>query len=168
MRNHSAVDGTDDVATKTYVDSSLTTAVQALDGPGLTESGGILSVVAGTGLTASADSIDMDTDVRTFPIAFHLPGAQTTGTKTPEFLCPWAGTITMMRGRASAGSSGATYRPVLNGSVAGTTAAATLTTVVATSQSVSVAVGDRVALNVVSAGTGATDLSVTMSVEVGS
>lgn len=163
-----APSGTTDADTKGARDTAISTALAAADGDGLTESGGVLAVGAGVGLTASADAVDVDANVRTFPIPFHLPGAQSTGTKTPEFIAPWAGTIVQMRGRASAGSVGATYRPVLNGSVTGTTSAATLTSVVSTSQSVAVAVGDRIGLNVVAAGTGVTDLSVTMAVEVGS
>lgn len=102
-----------------------------------------------------------------FPVPFHTPGAASTGTKTPEFIAPVACEVVLMYGRASAGSVGATYRPVKNGSTTGTTSAATLTTSVSTAQSgVTLAAGDRLGLNVVAAGTSVTDLSVTFWVKV--
>jgi hypothetical protein len=124
--------------------------------------------VAPSGTTDAATKAYVDSAVTDImPIAFHLPGSVTTGVKTPAFICPWSGTLSIMRGRTSAGSVGATYRPVKNGSASGfTTSAATLTTVVSTSQSVAVAAGDYIQLEVVAAGTGTTDLSVTMGVTV--
>lgn len=92
-------------------------------------------------------------------IPFYIAGSLTTGTKTPEFIFPVACTLIDMKGRCNSGSS-TTYRPAKNGSTTGTTSASTSTTVVSTTQSVSFSAGDRLALNVVAAGTGA-DLSVT-------
>lgn len=96
------------------------------------------------------------------PVAFHVQGALTTGVKTPEFIAPFAGTITPMQGRCSAGS-GVTYRLVKNGSSNMTTSGSTGTTVVSTTVSTNntVAAGDRVQIEVVNAGTSGTDLSVT-------
>ena len=99
------------------------------------------------------------------PIPFHIPGSLSTGVKTPEFIAPVDMVVEEMRGRCSAGSS-VTYRPVKNGSTNGTTSASTGTSVVTTSQSLSLAAGDRVQLEIVNAGSGGTDLSVTMWVRV--
>ncbi len=94
------------------------------------------------------------------PISYHFPGAVSTGLKTPEYLAPVAMEITLMYGRVSAGS-GVTYRPVKNGATNGTTSGATGTTSVSTGQSLSLAAGDRLQLEVVNAGSGASNLSVT-------
>ena len=152
-----------DAATKGYVDAQL----QAADGSGLTNSGNVLSVGPGTGITVNADDVAITAAFRTIPVAFHIPGSLTTGVKTPEFICPVAGTVTPMRGRCSAGS-GVTYRLVKNGSTNMDTSSATGTTVVSTTLSTNntVAAGDRVQIEVVNAGTGGTDLSVTAAMVV--
>lgn len=93
-------------------------------------------------------------------IPFHVTGALTTGVKKPEFIAPVAMTVVDMKARCGSGAS-ATYRPSKNGGTTdGTTAAVTGTTVVSTTQSLTLAAGDRLGINVVAAGTGA-DLSVT-------
>ena len=104
---------------------------------------------------------------RTIPIAFHLQGSLTTGVKTPEFISPVAGTVSPMRGRCSAGS-GVTYRLVKNGASNMNTSSSTGTSVVSTTLNTNntVAAGDRVQLEVVNAGTGGTDLSVTAALVV--
>jgi hypothetical protein len=143
----SAASATNDLMTK----SDVTSALNAADGTGLSDNGsGVLSIAAA---------------FRTFPIAFHLQGSLTTGVKTPEFISPVAGTVTPMRGRCSAGS-GVTYRLVVNGSTNMDTSSSTGTTVVSTTLSTSntISAGDRVQLEVVNAGTGGTDLSVTAAV----
>lgn len=101
-------------------------------------------------------------------VPFHFPGAQSTGVKTPAFIVPATCTLVTMRGRTSAGSVGATYRPIKNGSATSmTTSAATLTSVVTTAQSnIALAAGDYLQVEVVAAGTGATDLSVTLVLQV--
>lgn len=126
-----------------------------------------VNAAAGTGLSASSGVLSVDTPFRTMPIAYHIQGSLTTGVKTPEFICPVAGTISPMRGRCSAGS-GATYRLVKNGASNMNTSSATGTTVVSTTLSTNntVAAGDRVQLEIVSAGTGATDLSVTAALVI--
>lgn len=144
-----AASGTTDLMRK----ADVTAALNAADGTGLTDDGsGVLSVAAA---------------FRTVPIAFHIGGTLTTGVKTPEFISPVAGTITPMRGRCSAGS-GVTYRLVKNGSSNMDTSSSTGTTVVSTTLSTNntVSAGDRVQIEVVSAGTGGTDLSVTAAMLV--
>jgi hypothetical protein len=143
--------------------ADVTAAINAADGNGLTDNGsGVLSVGAGTGITVNADDVAVTAAFRTLPISFHLPGAQTTGVKTPEFISPVAGTITPMRGRCSAGSA-VTYRLVKNGASNMDTSAGTGTSVVSTTLSTNntVAAGDRIQLEVVNAGSGGTNLSVT-------
>lgn len=104
---------------------------------------------------------------RTIAIPFHIQGTLTTGVKTPEFICPVSGSVTPMRGRCSAGS-GVTYRLVKNGSSNMDTSSSTGTTVVSTTLSTNntVSSGDRVQLEIVSAGTGGTDLSVTAALVI--
>ncbi len=117
---------------------------------------------------SSADDVTtkdyVDTQVNdhaVMAIPFHVSGSLTTGVKTAEFIAPFAMTITSMRGRVSAGT-GVTYRPSKNGgSSDGTTSASTTTTVVNTAQNLSLAAGDRLTVNVVNAGSGGTNLSVT-------
>lgn len=130
--------------------SDVTAAINAADGTGLTDNGsGVLSVGA---------------DYRSFPVVVYLTGTVTTGTKTPEFIAPVACTVVSMLGRCNSGS-GAVYRPSKNaGTADGTASASTGTSVVTTSQSLSLAAGDRLALRVTTAG--GTDLSVTFWVRV--
>ena len=120
--------------------------------------------VAPSGTTDAATKAYVDTEVNAhavMAIPFHISGSLTTGVKTAEFIAPFAMTITSMRGRVSAGT-GVTYRPSKNGGSAdGTTSASTTTTVVNTAQSLSLAAGDRLTVNVVNAGTGGANLSVT-------
>lgn len=128
----------------------------------------IATGAAGTGLTGGGGSaLSVDTPYRTLAIPFHIQGTLTTGVKTPEFICPVAGTISPMRGRCSAGS-GVTYRLVKNGSSNMDTSSSTGTSVVSTtlSTNTTVAAGDRVQIEVVNAGTGGTDLSVTAALVV--
>lgn len=142
-----ATSGSTDAATKGYVDSAITSGLNAADGTGLTDNGsGVLAVGA---------------NYRSIAIPFHITGALSTGVKLPEFIAPVACTVVDMKGRCNSGAS-ATYRPSKNGGTTdGTTSASTGTTVVSTSQSVSLAAGDRLGINIVAAGTGS-DLSVTM------
>ena len=99
------------------------------------------------------------------PIPFYIAGALSTGVKLPEFIAPVAMTVVSMKGRCNSGS-GAVYRPSKNGGTSdGTASAATGTTVITTTQSVSLAAGDRLALNITTASTGS-DLSVTFWAKV--
>lgn len=97
------------------------------------------------------------------PISIYVSGTLTTGVKKPVFIAPVTMTVVQMQGICDSGTStGCTYRPSKNkGTSDGTTSAETLTSTVTTSQSLSLAAGDRLGLNVVSAGTNAADLSVT-------
>lgn len=107
----------------------------------------------------------VDTRPANLAVPFYISGTLTTGVKLPEFIAPVAMTVTSMKGRCATGSS-ATYRPSKNGGTSdGTTSASTGQTVITTAQSVSLAAGDRLGLNVVAAGTGS-DLSVTMWISV--
>lgn len=92
------------------------------------------------------------------PLPFYIPGGIPPGVRIPCFISPLAGTLSAMRGVCASGS-GATYRMVLNGTAL-TTSAPTGTSVVQTTLSIAIAVGDQLQLEVVSAGTGH-DLSVT-------
>lgn len=95
------------------------------------------------------------------PIPFYIDGTISTGIKNPEFIAPVAMTIISMLGRCGTSSVGTVYRPSKNGGSAdGTASSATTTSVVTTAQSLSLAAGDRLALNITTAGT-STNLSVT-------
>lgn len=101
------------------------------------------------------------------PIPFHVSGALTTGVKKPKYLAPANMTLRGAQAVLDSGS-GATYRLVW-------TTAAGVATALATSGAVgstatvsfdfadqNISTGDRVAIEVVSTGTGAGDLSVTV------
>lgn len=93
-------------------------------------------------------------------IPFFVSGTLTTGVKTPEFIAPFAMTITAMYARCNSGS-GAAVRPSKNGGTTdGTILSSIGTTVLNNSQSIALAAGDRLTVNVTTAGTGA-DMSVT-------
>lgn len=94
----------------------------------------------------------------TMPVPFFLPLAATAGVKLPTYIVPVAGTLSAMRGRAETGS-GVTYRFVVNGTPAATSAA-TDQTVVTTNLNVPIAVGDRLQVEIVNPGT-ASDVSIT-------
>lgn len=99
------------------------------------------------------------------PIPFHITGSQTTGVKLPEFIAPVAMTVTKAYARCNSGS-GTAMRPSKNGgSSDGTILSSIGTSSVTNSQSVSLAAGDRLTVNVTTAGTGS-DLSVTFWAKV--
>jgi hypothetical protein len=150
-----AESNSNDAATKGYVDAQL----QAADGSGLTNSGNVLSVGAGTGISVAADSVSVDADYRSIAIPFFLTGSATTGFKLPEFIAPVAMSVVACYARANSGS-GTALRPSKNGSAAGTILPSIGTTVVNNSQSVTLAAGDRLGVDVTTAGTGS-DISVT-------
>lgn len=141
--------------------ADVTTAINSAAGDGLTSSAGVHAVGAGTGLTVVTDSVSVSANYRSIAIPFYIAGSLTTGVKTPEFIFPVACTLVDMKGRIASGSN-ATYRPSKNGgSSDGTTSASTSQSTISTSQNVSFVAGDRLSLNVVSAGTDGADLSVT-------
>lgn len=152
-----AESGASDAATKGYVDAQL----QAADGSGLTNSGNVLSVGQGTGITVNANDVAITANYRSIPIPFHIPGTVTTGIKTPEFIFPVACTVVDMRTRLSAGTGTTTVRPSKNGGSSDGSTNNVTTTSGNTSQSLAFSAGDRLQLNVTAVGTTPTDLSVT-------
>lgn len=152
-----AESGASDAATKGYVDTQFAAA----DGSGLTNSGNVLSVGAGTGITVNADDVAITANYRSIAIPFFIGGAVTTGVKLAEFIFPVAATLVDMRARLNAGTGTTTIRPSKNaGSSDGSTYNVT-TTSGNQSQSVSFAAGDRLTVNVTAVGTTPSDLSVT-------
>lgn len=91
--------------------------------------------------------------------SFYLP-VITTGVKAARFVSVGGFTITTMKGIVGSGS-GVTYRITVNGT-AQSTSSATGTTVVSTTYSKVLTAGDIVQLEVVNAGTAASDLTVTL------
>lgn len=137
--------GSSDADTKGARDTAISAALAAADGTGLTESGGVLSV---------------GVQYRSIPIPFHLTSTQTTGVKLPEFIAPVAMTVVACYARANSGS-GSAVRPSKNGGTGdGTILSSIGTSAVNNAQSVSLAAGDRLGINVTTAGTGS-DISVT-------
>lgn len=110
------------------------------------------------------DNEDLPTKVyadagRKVAIPFFIASTLTTGVKLPEFIAPVAMTVTNAYARLNSGS-GAAIRPSKNGGTTdGTILSSIGTTVVNNSQSVTLAAGDRLALNITTAS--GSDLSVT-------
>lgn len=152
-----AESGASDAATKGYVDAQL----QAADGDGLTNTGNVLAVGAGTGITVNANDVAISANYRSIAIPFHVSGIIVTGIKTPEFIFPVACTLVDMRTRLNAGTGTTTVRPSKNGGATDGTAGNVTTSTASTSQSLAFAAGDRLQLNVTAVGTAPTDLSVT-------
>lgn len=99
------------------------------------------------------------------PIPLFINGDLDTGVVKPEFIAPVDMRVEKMLARAKTGS-GVQYRPSKNGGTAdGTESALTGQTVVTTTQSLDLAAGDRLTVNVTNAGTGE-DLSVTFWAEI--
>lgn len=100
------------------------------------------------------------------PVPLFINGGLTTGVVKPEFIAPVPMRVEIMLGRCGSGS-GVNYRPSKNGGTStGTTSADTGTSVVTTSQNVTLAAGDRLTVNVTDAGSSAADLSVTFWAEI--
>ena len=117
---------------------------------------------ANAGLLSASDKAKLDG--LHMPISFHISGALTAGVQLPRFISPVACTLSTARAYAG-GGSGVTYRLVKNGSTNGNTSATVGSAVVTTSLSTvtSLAVGDTLQVEIVSAGTSGADLSVTVS-----
>jgi len=131
----------------------------------LSKSGNTLSISAATGSAAGSMSSAHYTKLQTLymPISFHISGTLTAGVKQPRFISPIACTLVNARAYAG-GGSGVTYRLVKNGSTNGNTSATVGAAVVTTSLSTvtSLAIGDILQVEIVSAGTSGADLSVTV------
>jgi hypothetical protein len=143
----------------------FTGAASIIAGTALSKSGNTLSVVEATqsvpGYLSASDKTKLD-GLR-MPISFHIAGTLTTGVKAPRFISPVACTLSTARAFANAGSD-VTYRIVLNSSTNSNTSASVGQAVVATSLTgvTSLAVGDVLQVEIVSAGTSGADLSVTV------
>jgi hypothetical protein len=143
----------------------FTGAASIIAGTALSKSGNTLSVVEATqsvpGYLSASDKTKLD-GLR-MPISFHIAGTLTAGVKQPRFISPIACTLVNARAYAG-GGSGVTYRLVKNGSTNGNTSATVGAAVVTTSLSTvtSLAIGDALQVEIVSAGSSGADLSVTV------
>ena len=152
--------GTDNVAYTQFTGAASITATAPLQ-----KSGNTLSIDAATqsvpGYLSAADKTKID--ALEMPISFHIAGTLANGVKQPRFISPVACTLVNARAYAG-GGSGVTYRLVKNGSTNGNTSATVGAAVVTTSLSTvtSLAVGDILQVEIVSAGTSGADLSVTI------
>ena len=153
--------GTDNVTYTQFTGAAAITATAPLQ-----KSGNTLSIDAASGSNAGSMSSAHYAKLETLymPISFHIAGTLATGVKQPRFISPIACTLVNARAYAG-GGSGVTYRLVKNGSTNGNTSATVGAAVVTTSLSTvtSLAVGDTLQVEIVSAGTSGADLSVTVS-----
>ncbi len=119
------------------------------------------ATTSAAGSMSAADKTKID--ALEMPISFHIAGTLTAGVKQPRFISPVACTLVNARAYAG-GGSGVTYRLVKNGSTNGNTSATVGNAVVTTALSTvtSLAVGDILQVEIVSAGTSGADLSVTV------
>jgi hypothetical protein len=152
--------GTDNVAYTQFTGAASITATAPLQ-----KSGNTLSIDAATqsvpGYLSAADKTKID--ALEMPISFHIAGTLSAGVKQPRFISPVACTLVNARAYAGGGSA-VTYRLVKNGSTNSNTSATVGAAVVTTSLSTvtSLAVGDTLQVEIVSAGTSGADLSVTI------
>lgn len=155
--------GTDNITYTPFTGAAQITATAPLQ-----KSGNTLSISAATtsaaGTMSAADKTKID--ALEMPIAFHVAGTLTAGVKQPRFMTPVACTLINARAYAG-GGSGVTYRLVkVSGGVTTTsnTSATVGNAVVTTSLTTvtSLAVGDTLQVEIVSAGTSGADLSVTV------
>lgn len=152
--------GTDNVTYTQFTGAAAITATAPLQ-----KSGNTLSIDAASGSNAGSMSSAHYTKLETLymPISFHIAGTLAAGVKQPRFISPIACTLVNARAYAG-GGSGVTYRLVKNGSTSGNTSATVGAAVVTTSLSTvtSLAIGDVLQIEIVSAGTSGADLSVTV------
>ena len=152
--------GTDNVTYTQFTGAAAITATAPLQ-----KSGNTLSIDAASGSNAGSMSSAHYTKLETLymPISFHIAGTLATGVKQPRFISPIACTLVNARAYAGGGSA-VTYRLVKNGSTNGNTSASVGAAVVTTSLSTvtSLAIGDVLQIEIVSAGTSGADLSVTV------
>ena len=163
--------------TDALVWTQFTGVANITDGVALTKTGNTLDVDPASalqpGYMSSADFSKLanlpsltsaSTTARLFmPIAFHISGALSTGVKAPRFIAPVACTLVTSRAYANAGS-GVTYRLVKNTSTVSGTSATVAQSVVATTLTTvtSLAQGDILQIEIVSAGTSGADISITV------
>jgi len=153
------------IGTDNIVWTQFTGVANITAGVALTKTGNTLDVDAATqsvpGYLSAADKTKID--ALEMPIPFHIAGTLSTGVKFPRFISPVACTLVNARAYAG-GGSGVTYRLVKNGATTGNTSATVGAAVVTTSLATvtSLAVGDTLQIEIVSAGTSGADLSVTV------
>ena len=163
--------------TDALVWTQFTGVANITDGVALTKTGNTLDVDAASavqpGYMSSTDFSKLanlpsltsaSTTTRLFmPIAFHISGTLSTGIKAPRFIAPVACTLVTSRAYANAGSA-VTYRLVKNTSTVSGTSATVAQSVVATTLTTvtSLAQGDILQIEIVSAGTSGADLSITV------
>lgn len=153
------------IGTNSIVWTQFTGVANITAGVALTKTGNTLDVDAATqsvpGYLSAADKTKID--ALEMPIPFHISGTLSTGVKFPRFIAPVACTLVNSRAYAG-GGSGVTYRLVKNGATAGNTSATVGAAVVTTALSTvtSLAVGDTLQVEIVSAGTSGAELSVTV------
>ena len=152
--------GTDNVTYTQFTGAAQITATAPLQ-----KSGNTLSIDTATTSAAGTLSATDKTklDALRMPISFHIAGTLSTGVKSPRFISPVACTLSIARAYANAGSD-VTYRLVLNGSTNSNTSGNVAQSVVSTTLTTvtSLAVGDVLQVEIVSAGTSGADLSVTI------
>ena len=152
--------GTDNVVYTQFTGAAQITATAPLQ-----KTGNTLSIDAASGSTAGTMSSAHYTKVDAIhmPISFHIAGTLAAGVKAPRFIAPVAMTLITARAYANAGSA-VTYRLVKNGSTNSNTSASVGQAVVSTSLSTvtSLAIGDTLQVEIVSAGSSGADLSVTV------
>lgn len=155
--------GTDNVTYTQFTGASQITATAPLQ-----KSGNTLSIDAASGSTAGSMSSAQYTKLETLymPISFHIAGTLTAGIKQPRFISPIACTLVNAQAYAG-GGSGVTYRLVrlsggttTNSNTSGTVGNSVVTTSLSTVTSL--AAGDTLQVEIVSAGTSGADLSVTV------
>ena len=165
------------LGTDSLVWTQFTGVANITDGVALTKTGNTLDVDAASavqpGYMSSTDFSKLanlpsltsaSTTTRLFmPIAFHISGTLSTGIKAPRFIAPVACTLVTSRAYANAGSA-VTYRLVKNTSTVSGTSATVAQSVVATTLTTvtSLAQGDILQIEIVSAGTSGADLSITV------
>lgn len=153
------------IGTDNIVWTQFTGVANITAGVALTKTGNTLDVDAATqsvpGYLSAADKTKID--ALEMPIPFHIAGSLSTGVKFPRFISPVACTLVNARAYAG-GGSGVTYRLVKNGATTGNTSATVGAAVVTTALTTvtSLAVGDTLQIEIVSAGTSGADLSVTV------
>lgn len=165
------------IGTDNVVYTQFTGAAQITAGSALSKTGNTIDVnVDNSTIEVSTDTLrvkdggitqaKLAVNAIKMPIAFHLAGSLSTGVKFPRFISPVACTLVNARAYAG-GGSGVTYRlvknsggTVTNGNTSGTVGASVVATTLTTVTSL--AVGDTLQVEIISAGTSGADLSVTV------
>jgi hypothetical protein len=113
---------------------------------------------AASGFTDLVRKADLTNSVA---IPFFLSSTVTTGVKLPKFVAPVAMTVVDMYAILNAGSGTTTIRPSKNGGSSDGSTLNVTTSSGHTTQSLSLAAGDTLTVNVTAVGTTPSDMSVT-------